>query len=59
MMSSGDATWTLHKFPAAVWTAIVHLISTVDTKGALKTADESFPAISQARRALLAYIAHL
>ena len=42
VMKSGDnATRTFDKFSAAVRTAIVHLLSTVHAKGALKTTNHS------------------
>jgi hypothetical protein len=59
LKSAGNATWTHDKFSGAVWTTFVHLVSAVHTKGALKTADESFAGIDQVDRALLTYTTHL
>jgi hypothetical protein len=59
MKSIGNATWTFYKFSAAVRAAMIHMLSATQAKGALKTADECFPSIGQANRALLAYITHL
>jgi len=59
MKSAGNATWTFDKLSAAVRAAMIHMLSAVHAKGALKTADECFPSIGQANRALLTYITHL
>jgi hypothetical protein len=59
MKSGGNATRTFDKFSSAVRTAIIHLLSTVHTESALKTADERLARFRQVSRTLLAYIAHL
>jgi hypothetical protein len=56
---AGNAARTLDQFSSAVRTAIIHVISTTHTKGALKTADESFPCIGQFNRALFTHTTHL
>jgi len=59
MKSDGNATRTFDKFSAAVRTAIVHLLSTVNAKGAFKTTNHGLARFRQVSRTLLAYIAHL
>jgi hypothetical protein len=59
LKSAGNATWSFNKFSAAVRAAMIHVLSAVHAKGALKTADECFPSIGQANRAFLTYITHL
>ena len=59
MKSANDATWAHNQFPAAVRTAMVHLLSTVHAKGALKTANHSLARFRQTTGTLLAHIAHL
>ena len=54
-----DATRTFDKFSAAVRTAMVHLLSTVHAKGALKTANHGLARFHQMSSTLLAYITHL
>ena len=59
MKSASNATRTHDQFPATVRTAIVHYLSTVHTKGALKTANHSLARFGQTSGTLLAHIAHL
>jgi hypothetical protein len=59
MKSASNASWTHDQFPAAVRTAIVHLLSAVHTKGALKTANHSLARFRQTTGTLLAHITHL
>ena len=59
MKSANDATWAHNQFSAAVRTAIIHLLSAVHTKGALKTANHSLARFGQTSGTLLAHIAHL
>ena len=56
---AGNAARTLDQFSSAVRTAIVHVISTTHTKGALKTADKCVPCIGQFNRALFTHTTHL
>lgn len=59
MKLAGNATWAHDQFPAAVRTAIIHLLSAVHTEGALKTANHSLARFGQTSGTLLAHIAHL
>ena len=59
MKSGGNATRTFDKLSATVRTAMVHVLSTVHTKGALKTANHSLARFGQTSGTLLAHIAHL
>jgi hypothetical protein len=55
----GNATWAHDQFSATVRTAIIHLLSAVHTKGALKTTNHSLTRFRQTNGTLLAHIAHL
>jgi hypothetical protein len=57
--SNCNAARTLDQFSSAVRTAIVHVISTTHTKGALKAADKRLPCIGQFNRALFTRTTHL
>jgi len=57
--SDCNAARTLDQFSTAVRTAIVHMISTIHAKSALKTADKRLPCIGQFNRALLTDTTHL
>jgi hypothetical protein len=56
---AGNAARTLDQFSTAVRTAIVHMISTIHAKSALKTADKRLPCIGQFNRALFTHTTHL
>jgi len=59
MKSIGNAARTFNQLSTAVRTAIVHMISTIHAKSALKTADKRLPCIGQFNRALLTDTTHL